>query len=73
MKELSKKELESLVEIARKHIYPVEARGDLETRDNDSEDFLDVSVWSIKAALTAAYELGKESSQNNTNTMKMVR
>ena len=39
MKELSKKELESLVEIARKHIYPVEARGDLETRDNDSRIF----------------------------------
>lgn len=65
MKKLSKKELESLVEIAKKHIYPVEVRGDLETRDNDSEDFLDVSVWSIKAALTAAYELGKESSRKN--------
>lgn len=71
MKELSKKELESLVEIARKHIYPVEARGDLETRDNDSEDFLDVSVWSIKAALTAAYELGKESSQNKRSGRKI--
>lgn len=65
MKKLSKKERESLVEIAKKYIYPVEARGDLETRDNDSEDFLDVSVWSIKAALEAAYELGKESSRKN--------
>ena len=55
----------------RKHIYPVEARGDLETRDNDSEDFLDVSVWSIKAALTAAYELGKESSQNKRSDRKI--
>ena len=71
MKELSKKELESLVEIARKHIYTVEARGDLETRDNDSEDFLDVSVRSIKAALTAAYELGKESSQNKRSGRKI--
>ena len=65
MKKLSKKELESLVEIAKKYIYPVEARGDLETRDNDSEDFLEVSVWSIKAALEAAYELGKENNQKN--------
>ena len=53
------------MEIAKKHIYPVEARGNLETRDNDSEDFLDVSVWSIKAALEAAYKLGKESSRKN--------
>ncbi len=65
MKKLSKKERESLVEIAKKYIYPVEVRGDLETCDNDSEDFLDVSVWSIKAALEAAYELGKESSRKN--------
>lgn len=36
MKKLSKKERESLVEIAKKYIYPVETRGDLETRDNDS-------------------------------------
>ena len=65
MKKLSKKERESLVEIAKKYIYPVEVRGDLETCDNDSEDFLDVSVWSIKAALEAAYKLGKESSRKN--------
>lgn len=65
MKKLSKKELESLVGIAKKYIYPVEARGDLETCDNDSEDFLEVSVWSIRAALEAAYELGKENNQKN--------
>ena len=71
MKKLSKKELESLVEIARKHIYPVEARGDLETRDNDSEDFLDVSVWSIKAVLAAAYELGKENAGRRSSERKI--
>ena len=59
MKELSKKELESLVEIARKHIYPVEARGDLETRDNDSEDFIEVPVWGIQKAMEEAYLLGR--------------
>ncbi len=71
MKKLSKKEIESLVEIAKKHIYPVEARGDLETRDNDSEDFLDVSVWSIKAALAAAYELGKENADRRGSERKI--
>lgn len=63
MKKLSKKESRSLVEIAKKYMYPVEKRGDLETRDNDEEDFLDVSVWGIKAALEEAYRLGKESSR----------
>lgn len=61
MKKLSKKESRNLVEIAKKYMYPVEKRGDLETRDNDKEDFLDVSVWGIKAALEEAYRLGRES------------
>ena len=33
----------------------------LETRKNDSLDFHDCAVWSIKAALEAAYEAGKQS------------
>lgn len=31
----------------------------LETRNSDSLDFYDCSVWSIRNALTQAYELGK--------------
>ena len=31
----------------------------LETRNSDSLDFYDCSVWSIRNALTKAYELGK--------------
>lgn len=34
-----------LFEIALRTLYGVEERGDLEHRFNDSEDFLDVSVW----------------------------
>ncbi len=30
----------------------------LETRNSDSLDFHDVAVWSVKAALEAAYRLG---------------
>lgn len=33
----------------------------LETRKSDSLDFHDCAVWSIKAALEAAYEAGKQS------------
>ncbi len=59
-KELKKENLQ-LLEIAKKNSYAVENRGDLEKRNNDSEDFLDISVWSLKEMLREAYELGKRS------------
>ena len=59
-KELKKENLQ-LLEIAKKNSYAVENRGDLEKRNNDSEDFLDISVWSLKEMLREAYELGKQS------------
>lgn len=31
----------------------------LETQNDDSKDFREVSVWELKAALKAAYEAGK--------------
>jgi len=71
MKGLSKKEMEKLVGIAKKHMYPVESRGDLETRGNDSEDFLDVSVWGIKAALEEAYRLGRENGARKQDGVKI--
>lgn len=58
-KELKKENLQ-LLEIAKKNSYAVENRGDLEKRNNDSEDFLDISVWSLKEMLREAYELGKQ-------------
>lgn len=47
--------------IAISNIISVENGGDLETRMNDSEDFLDIAVWEIRAALLAAYEAGRKS------------
>ena len=35
-------------------------REDLENHNSDSEDFLEVSIWGLKAALVKAYELGKQ-------------
>lgn len=32
----------------------------LKTRNNDRDDFHSVAVWSLRAALEAAYELGKQ-------------
>ena len=31
----------------------------LETQNNDDADFQELAVWKIKAALEAAYEMGK--------------
>lgn len=46
-----------LEEIAVKHLF-VET---LETRKSDRLDFYDVAVWSMKNALQAAFEAGKNS------------
>ena len=43
-----------LTDIARQHLK-IET---LETRKSDSLDFHDISVWSLRAALQAAYEAG---------------
>lgn len=47
----------TLAEIAARHLH-LET---LETRNSDSLDFHDVAVWSIRAALEAAYEAGRQS------------
>ena len=44
-----------LLEIAAKHFRPET----LETRNSDGLDFHDVAVWSIRAALEAAFAAGQ--------------
>ena len=46
---------QTLQEIARKHLR-IET---LETQKSDRLDFHDVAVWSIEAALKAAFEAGQ--------------
>jgi hypothetical protein len=46
-----------LAEIAARHLH-LET---LETRNSDSLDFHDLAVWSIRAALEAAYATGRQS------------
>ena len=63
---------DKLLEIAKEYFPAVEERGSLETRDNDHEDFFEVSVWGLKAALEEAYKLGmkvgiKNAKQQNSN------
>ncbi|WP_296561418.1 hypothetical protein [uncultured Acetobacterium sp.] len=57
---ISQKDYENLLKIAKEAFYSIEQRGDLETRDNDHEDFLDISVWSLKEALIQAFESGRK-------------
>lgn len=61
MKNLSTKEQKELLEIAKKAIYAIEERGSLEAKGNDSEDFIETSVWSLAEALKEAYLFGKAS------------
>lgn len=61
----SKKTERKLLEIAMQHMPPVADRGDLKTRNSDSEDFLNVAGWGLRDALMEAYELGKDEKGEN--------
>lgn len=56
---MTKKEMKSLVRIARNTMVAMEDRTDLEKHWNNEEDFLDIAVWELEKALIEAYELGK--------------
>ena len=55
--------VQQLASVAQSNIMELSDRNDLESRNNDSEDFFTTSVWDLKAALLAAYNLGKEQAQ----------
>ena len=58
-KNITKEEEKALLEIAKRLMAAVDSRGDLEARDNDSEDFIEVPVWGIQKAMEEAYLLGR--------------
>lgn len=61
------KDLNKLLEqIALKHFF-IET---LETQHSDRLDFHDVSVWTVKSALEAAYAAGIEAGKNTSTTSK---
>lgn len=55
---LTEKENAKLLKIAMKNFSAVEDRKSLSTKDNDHEDFFEVSVWGLKDALEEAYKAG---------------
>ena len=58
-KNITKTEEKTLLEIAKRLMASVDSRGDLEEHGCDSEDFIEVPVWSIQKAMEKAYLLGK--------------
>lgn len=58
---MTTKEMQDLIKIAQENIMALEHREDLESHNSDEADFFEASIWDIKAALVAAYELGKKS------------
>ena len=56
---INKKELEALEKIAMNASYNLEMRGGIESRNNDAEDFPEVSINAIQAMLEKAFLLGR--------------
>ncbi len=59
VKGISKKNLEALEKIALSADYGLEMRGGIESRNNDEEDYQEVSINAIQAMLEKAFLLGK--------------
>ena len=59
VKGISRKTLKALERIALEASYSLEERGGIEGRNNDIEDFPEVSILAIQAMLEKAYLLGK--------------
>lgn len=53
--------LRFLDKIAQDNIPALKERGDLNSRNNDTEDFFETSVWTLRDVLMAAYNAGRES------------
>jgi len=58
---MNKKIKKALEKIAMEESYTIEVRGGLDTRDNDEDDFKEISVTALQRMLERAYQLGKNS------------
>lgn len=60
---LTDEEVKLLAKIARENIAALSGRENLEAMDSDDLDFFETAVWSLEAALAAAYNAGKEAAK----------
>ncbi|MFM1524774.1 MULTISPECIES: DUF6900 domain-containing protein [Helcococcus] len=58
-RKIKEKDEKKVLEIAKKHSIEIQRRGDFEKRNTDSEDFIEISVWSLKEMLLEVYEAGR--------------
>lgn len=66
VKGFTKQTLRELEKIALEESPSLEDRGGIDGRNNDSEDFPEVSIYSIQKMLERAYLLGKAAGQKET-------
>ena len=59
MKKISKKTEKALEKIAMTASYSLECRGGIDERNNDSEDFSEISIRALQEMLEQAYLLGR--------------
>ncbi len=64
MVKLTKREQRKVLTIAKRVVYGIKERGDLEQRFIDSEDFIEIAVWTLREAMEEAYARGKEDGKN---------
>ncbi len=57
---MNKKIEKALEKIAMEESYAIEVRGGLYSRDNDEDDFKEISVSALQRMLERAYELGRQ-------------
>ena len=55
---LDKKTLRQLEKIAMDSDFTLKERGGIDGRNNDTEDFQEISIWGIQRMLEEAYKLG---------------
>ena len=60
---LTDEEWALLAKIAREQSPGLEGRPNLEAMNSDGLDFFETAVWSLEAALAAAYRAGKEAAK----------
>ena len=63
VKGISKRTLKALERIAMEASYTLEERGGIDGRNNDTEDFPEISICAIQEMLEKAYLLGRADAQ----------
>lgn len=63
---MTKDELKIIEQIAREKLPSLNNRPNLDPQNSDTLDFVDIAVWSLKDALIAAFEAGRNAKQKST-------